>query len=490
MQKIIVVDNPKNWNFQIEGVEIISSRDYLTNGKYADLKNARVFNLGKHYKYQAKGYYVSLLAEARGHKVIPSIKTIQDLKAPAIVKVISDELDELIQKSLKKIKSNEYVLSIYFGQNISKQYDPLSLELYKLFQAPFLRAKFFFNKKWTIQTIKPIPFNEIPDHHFSFVEKIAREFFGRKRYSALKQNKFIYDLAILINPEEKSPPSNKKAISKFIEIAEDMGFSVELITKDDYSRVSEFDALFIRETTSVNHHTYRMASRAQSEGVVVLDDPQSILRCTNKVYLAELLGKAKIPTPKTLIVHSENRDTINQVLGLPCVLKLPDSSFSQGVVKVSSPGELKVEVDKMLAASDLIIAQEYLPSDFDWRIGVIDKQLLYSCKYYMAKDHWQIYNWESKEDEVEGRFDTIPLNETPKKIIEFALKATSLIGSGLYGVDIKEIDGKLYLIEVNDNPNIDFNVEDQFEKDELYKKIIQSFKSRLERRALGKNGNT
>lgn len=489
MQKIIVVDNPKSWNFGIEGVEIISSKEYLTNIKYADLKNARVFNLCKQYKYQAKGYYVSLLAEARGHKAIPSIKTIQDMKAPTIVKVISDELDELIQKSLKKIKSNEYVLSIYFGQNISKQYDQLSGELYKLFQAPFLRAKFIFNKKWSVQTIKPIPFNEIPDYHLDFVEKVAREFFGKKRYSSAKENRFIFDLAILINPEEKSPPSDKKAIAKFVEIAEDMGFSVELITKEDYSRIGEFDALFIRETTAVNHHTYRMARRAQSDGIVVIDDPESILRCTNKVYLAELLNKAKIPAPKTMVVHSENKDLVESQLGLPCVLKLPDSSFSQGVVKVSTPAELKAEIEKMLTASDLIIAQEYMPSDFDWRIGVIDKQILYTCKYYMAKDHWQIYNWESDEDEVEGRFDTVPMETVPKKVIETALRATNLIGSGLYGVDIKEIGGKQYVIEVNDNPNIDFNIEDQVVKDDLYRKIIQSFKNRLEKKAFGKNGN-
>lgn len=489
MQKIIVVDNPKSWNFGIEGVEIISSKEYLTNIKYADLKNARVFNLCKQYKYQAKGYYVSLLAEARGHKAIPSIKTIQDMKAPTIVKVISDELDELIQKSLKKIKSNEYVLSIYFGQNISKQYDQLSGELYKLFQAPFLRAKFIFNKKWSVQTIKPIPFNEIPDYHLDFVEKVAREFFGKKRYSSAKENRFIFDLAILINPEEKSPPSDKKAIAKFVEIAEDMGFSVELITKEDYSRIGEFDALFIRETTAVNHHTYRMARRAQSDGIVVIDDPESILRCTNKVYLAELLNKAKIPAPKTMVVHSENKDLVESQLGLPCVLKLPDSSFSQGVVKVSTPAELKAEIEKMLTASDLIIAQEYMPSDFDWRIGVIDKQILYTCKYYMAKDHWQIYNWESDEDEVEGRFDTVPMETVPKKVIETALRATNLIGSGLYGVDIKEIGGKQYVIEVNDNPNIDFNIEDQVVKDDLYRKIIQSFKNRLEKKTFGKNGN-
>jgi glutathione synthase/RimK-type ligase-like ATP-grasp enzyme len=58
----------------------------------------------------------------------------------------------------------------------------------------------------------------------------------------------------------------------------------ELIEKEDYGRLAEFDALFIRETTGVNHHTYRFARRAEAEGLVVVDDPQSILKCTNKVY--------------------------------------------------------------------------------------------------------------------------------------------------------------------------------------------------------------
>lgn len=90
---------------------------------------------------------------------------------------------------------------------------------------------------------------------------------------------------------------------------------------------------------------------------------------------------------------------------------------------------------------------------------------------------------------MEGQYDTVPIEAVPKKVIETALRATNLIGSGLYGVDIKEIDGKQYVIEVNDNPNIDFNIEDQALKDDLYRRIIQSFKNRLEKKAFGKNGN-
>ena len=92
------------------------------------MRNVRVFNLCKDYSYQSKGYYVSLLAEARGHKVIPNVKSIRDFKAPAVVKNITDEIDDLIQRSLKKLTSTEFTLSIYFGQNVSPHYLELSQE--------------------------------------------------------------------------------------------------------------------------------------------------------------------------------------------------------------------------------------------------------------------------------------------------------------------------------------------------------------------------
>src|SRR5690554_2732573 len=178
-----------------------------------------------------------------------------------------------------------------------------------------------------------------------------------------------------------------------------------LIREDDYSRLSEFDALFIRETASVNHHTYRMSRRAQREGLAVIDSPESILRCANKVYLAELLSLNRIPTPRTIIIHSENHKGVEKKLGFPCVLKLPDSSFSQGVVKVNTPEEMRLKVKEMVKVSDLIIAQEFLPTSYDWRVGVLNNEVLFVCKYYMAKDHWQIYNWGSrKKNDVSGTF--------------------------------------------------------------------------------------
>lgn len=490
MQKIIVLNSPQTWKYEINGVEVIAAKDYLSNPQYADIKNARIFNLSNDYSYQSKGYYVSLLAEARGHKPLPDVKTIVDLKAQALVRIVSDSLEEQIQKTLKHLKSKEFILSIYFGQNVSAQYTKLAAELYKLFPSPLLRARFVFNKKWQLQNIRAISMKDIPENHMQFIHDFAGNYFAKKRYDKTRPDKSIYDLAILYSSETEAPPSNKQAINKFTEIAEKQGFYVELITQEDFHRLPAFDALFIRDNTSVNNHTYKFARRAQSEGLAIFDYPDTILKCNNKVYMAEVLHLASIPTPKSMIVHQENKNEVQSTLGLPCVLKLPDSTFSLGVKKVDTPQELMSEIKKLLDYSDMILAQQYMYTDFDWRIGILDGKAIFACKYFMAKGHWQIYNWKARiKREQEGNFECVPLENVPDFIIKTACKASALVyNKGLFGVDLKEIEGKPYVIEVNDNPNIDFGIEDVILKDELYNTIIKAIKNRIEEKTGTPNG--
>lgn len=101
MQKLIVTNQPSMIPDDIPGVEIISPRKYFSNESYATQRNTRVFNLCSDYRYQSKGYYVSLLAEARGQKPIPNVKNIQDLKTSSIIRSMTDDLNDLIQLSLK-----------------------------------------------------------------------------------------------------------------------------------------------------------------------------------------------------------------------------------------------------------------------------------------------------------------------------------------------------------------------------------------------------
>jgi len=482
---LIVVNNPKDWTFDIPGIELVSAREYLTESRYSSLRQARVFNLCKSYRYQSIGYYVSLLAAARGHKPLPNITTIQDLKSQTLMRFVDDDLDEMIQKSLCALQSDTFTLSIYFGKNVARKYDRLALHLYNLFPAPLLRATFIHSKdEWHLQDIDPISTGEIPDDHLSFVIKVATEHFAGNGVSTIKRKTQPYDMAILWDPDEAEGPSNEKAIKKFVSAAESMGFNTEIIGRDDYGTIAEFDALFIRETTNVNHHTYRFARRAKAEGLVVVDDPESILKCSNKVYLAELLDHYNIPTPKTCILHKDNYEAVLSDIGVPCVLKQPDSAFSQGVLRVDTEEQFTCESDRLLSKSDLVVVQEYMPTEFDWRVGVFDGKPLFVCKYFMARNHWQIIKRDSAGHKFEGGFETLPVELAPRQVVRTALKASALIGDGLYGVDIKQIGKACYVMEVNDNPNVDAGIEDQVVKNALYDRIMEVFLKRI----ISKNG--
>ena len=487
MTILVVVNNPRDWPLEIPGVTVIPARAYLTDPVYGDDRSAKVFNLCKSYRYQSLGYYVSLLAEARGHKPLPRANTIEDLQSQNLVRLLTEGLDETVERSLAPIRSDTFELSIYFGRNVAKRYDRLSRLLFNLLQAPLLRAHFQRRgDRWRIRSVQPIAASDIPAGHQAFVVQAATEYFLGRRRPARKRPAPRYDLAILHDPDNPEPPSNARAVRKFEKAAESLGMRVEFITRADFGRLTEFDALFIRDTTFVNHYTYRFSRRAAAEGLVVIDDPDSILKCNNKVYLAELLARHNIPAPRTLLVHRDNVDQIITTLALPCVLKQPDSSFSIGVLKAESEQELRAKVNELLGKSELIIAQEWLPTEFDWRVGILDRRPLFVAKYYMVPGHWQIVKHGERDGEyVEGATVAVSVGETPEEIVKTGLKVANLIGDGFYGVDIKQIGNRHYVMEVNDNPNVDAGNEDGVLKDALYREVMGVFLRRIEERKRG-----
>jgi len=492
MSNLIVVNNPRDWPLDIPGVSVVQARTYLTDPAFGGDRFARVYNLCKSYRYQTLGYYVSLLAEARGHRPLPRANTIEDLQSQNMVRLLTEGLDELIQKSLKTIKSDTFEFNIYFGRNMATRHDPLSRQLFNLLRAPLLHAVFERRgSHWRIRSVRPIAASDIPPQHQEFALQATTEYFTGRRRHAPKRAAPKYNLAILHDPENPEPASNAKALQKFEKAAQALGMHVELITRADYGRLTEFDALFIRDTTFVNHYTYRFSRRAAAEGLVVIDDPDSILKCNNKVYLAEILARHRIPAPKTLLVQRDNVHQIIPALGLPCVLKQPDSSFSVGVVRVETEDELPAKVNALLDKSELIVAQEYLPTEFDWRVGILDRRPLFVAKYFMVPGHWQIIKHgagmqsDSKQDFIEGDTVALSVGEAPDRVVKLALRAAKLIGDGFYGVDIKQVGKRCVVIEINDNPNVDAGNEDSVLKDALYREVMGVFLKRIEARKRG-----
>jgi glutathione synthase/RimK-type ligase-like ATP-grasp enzyme len=152
---------------------------------------------------------------------------------------------------------------------------------------------------------------------------------------------------------------------------------------------------------------------------------------------------------------------------------------------VEDPGELERVCKEYFKRSDYILAQEFMPTEFDWRIGVFNGRALFACKYFMSRNHWQVIN--HHENASEGAHKTYSISEVDPIILNTALKSAKLIGDGLYGVDIKVIGKKPYVVEVNDNPNIDAGVEDDVLKDSLYGTIMEEFVNRIDRLKMRKD---
>ena len=479
MQTLLVTDQPHHWHFANQFTQVVSAIDYISKEAYFNEKSIRVINLCKTYHYKSIGFYVSLLAEARGHKITPSLLSVQDINKCLLPTFEDGDMINEINSALKSIKSSTFTLSIYFEKNLAKKYNRLCQLIMQRCPLPLLRVTFKQGKKWKVQKLESISIKDVPESHKTFLTETAQNYFCKKRYRKRISKQYFFDLAILYNPHEKNSPSNEKAIQKFIQAGDKIGLNVETIDKDDMRFIAEYDALFIRETTAFDHYTYQFSRRAHAEGLIVLDDPISILRCSNKVFLYELLYKNKILQPKSYLISKHNWKEAVFNIPTPCVLKRPDSAFSHGVIKIKDEFELRSQLPVFLKESQLVLAQEFIPTDFDWRIIVLDNVPILACRYYMAKGHWQIYNWQANQNEVEGDHDCVPLEAVPKSVINMALKACKLINNGLYGVDIKQSGNKIYCIEINDNPNLDHGVEDSLLGDKLYEMIMHYFMKEL-----------
>jgi glutathione synthase/RimK-type ligase-like ATP-grasp enzyme len=489
---IVIVEKLKDWNSFYPVEQLMTPQDYLVNwdenlyGAKGSKERIKIINLCRNFKYLSNGYYCSLLAEARGHSVIPSVKAINDLSRSFLYNLQTEDLDLAIQKAFRNQSPSEGIsITIYFGRTDKDQLQDVARQIFDLFPAPILHIDFEWDKRWEIHSIRTGSLNALSASDEDKFAAALDDYSGKIWRKPKAKKKYRYDLAILHNPNEEMPPSDKKALANFIKAGKENDVLVELIEKKDYGRIAEYDALFIRETTALNHHTYRFAKKAESEGVVCIDDSMSILRCTNKIYMHNLLHSNHINAPKTMVIGQSHPEQLNEVMreiGFPLIIKIPDGSFSKGVFKVQSPEEFHKVTEDLFKKTALLLVQEYFYTDFDWRIGVLNDRPIFACKYYMTKGHWQIYNHEKKMRKgiQSGDSETFPISKVPKHVLQTAVKLSHQVGNSLYGVDLKEKNGRAYVIEINDNPNIDSNIEDAISGMDLYHNVIHEFVRRIE----------
>jgi len=479
---LILVDSLRDFDNAATPHKVITTRDYLARPQLFQGSRPQIINLSRSFAYQSRGYYCSLLAEARGHRVMPTVETIADLGSRSLYAQAIPDLEDQLAKAVGSGGDVPERLLIAFGMVADRRFDRFAKVLFDWYRCPVIEVAIDSGERPQIRKLASLPISRLkePELRF-FYESLQRH--SKRAWRSLKtrtQAKFSF--ATLYDPAEVLPPSTLKTLKHWAKVAAKLGVEVEPITKKDLARLAEFDALFIRETTSINNHTYRFARRAMQEGMPVIDDPVSMIRCTNKIYLHELMSANGIAVLPTVIMSGPaDLATAGAELGFPMVLKIPDSSFSRGVKRIEDAAELEKLAKQWFADTDLLLAQTYAPTSFDWRVGVLGGRPLFVVQYRMARGHWQIVKHRADGRITEGGFTAVRLGEAPPAVIDIGVRAAQLIGDGLYGVDIKETPDGLFVVEINDNPNIEHGIEDAGEKDQVWVALTEWFTDRIAR---------
>lgn len=473
---VVLVDQAGDLPEKLPVGRTITISDYLQMSHRAP--GRIVINLARSYEHLARGYYASLLAEARGERCYPGAFNLLDINWKRIHLRALNELSPVLEAAAGKEPFPESML-FFFGDSPDPRFRELGQLLFDRFRCPILQAWFGMDERPVIEDIEALPITRlVPTDRSRFVAALTS--FLRSRHPVSDRlPRAATSIAILVDPEEKRPPSDSDALERFRLAALDIGARVTFITKKDQHRIGLFDALLIRTTTSLDHYTYRFARKAADEGIPVIDSPENILQCTNKIFLYELLKRHGIPTPETRVFDSQQLENVCNSATWPSVLKVPDSCFSLGVFRVDNPDELRQRSKQMFKESDLLLLQSWVPTEFDWRIGVLDGLPLFACRYFMAKGHWQIADNEADEGIVYGKTETLSIDDVPADILDVAVRAAKAVGSGLFGVDVKQTSRGPLVIEVNDNPNLDGDVEDLVLGPDLYRRILSSLTHRV-----------
>ncbi|MBS0439212.1 MAG: RimK-like ATPgrasp N-terminal domain-containing protein, partial [Proteobacteria bacterium] len=162
---VIVVEKATDWGSYFPSDNVVAAQDYLKESISLDDERVQVINLCRSYKYLGVGYYVSLLAEARGHKVIPSVRTINDLRKRALYGLDIEDLNQKLTNFLPAggRDTTDLGVLVYFGETSYAALSDLARQVFETFPCPILRLEFERDKVWQISAIKPASLHTLAD---------------------------------------------------------------------------------------------------------------------------------------------------------------------------------------------------------------------------------------------------------------------------------------------------------------------------------------
>lgn len=233
------------------------------------------------------------------------------------------------------------------------------------------------------------------------------------------------------------------------------------------------DAVLVRTGAGTNYFALALMRELESLHIPVINTSQSVINSKDKMISSQILAKAKLPTPRTMLVSFPiDVDIVEQEIGFPCVVKLVTGSLGKGVYLCENKDFFKdlMELIDNLKSKKTLIIQEFVASEeiFDLRVWVIGGEAKVVMKRTPPKGDFRANISRG------GHGYPFELNSDIKNICE---RTSKEFGLEIAGIDLL-FDGKNYKVcEANSSPG--FEGIDKFCKTNMAKEIVQYIKIKI-----------
>lgn len=217
------------------------------------------------------------------------------------------------------------------------------------------------------------------------------------------------------------------------------------------SRIDLPDAVLVRTGAGTNYFTLALLRQLENFDIPIINNSQSILHSRDKMISSQILAKAKLPTPRTMLVsHPINIDIVEQEIGFPCVVKLVTGSQGKGVYLCKDKDMFInfMDLTDNLKSKKTLIIQEFINSGelFDLRVWVIGGRTAAAMKRIPPKGDFKANISRG------GVGENYVLND---EISELASKTAKAFELEITGVDLL-FNGEKYLVcEANSSPGFE-----------------------------------
>ena len=163
-QVLVVVDSYEQWEPYYTSDSVVTIDTYLQDEKFST-SSYLVINLCSDLSYLSEGYYCSLLAQARKHRVLPSIETLNRLDGSIPLKIGHNLPPHSTCQCLSKSDrdNGEYILDLFFGKPKDNNFNKIGRTIFEHYPAPLLRVTISPSSPYQIREIRNLPLEELDD---------------------------------------------------------------------------------------------------------------------------------------------------------------------------------------------------------------------------------------------------------------------------------------------------------------------------------------